>query len=378
MRKRKHRERLILIAGLVVVALIIVAVILLLVLNRKKLEYLTLTPTFQETELDVNSDYVFMVTTEPEDIKLKDLEYSVDDPTAVFSTASEDNTQAVLHTGAEGMVNIYVKQGDIVSNYLSFSVVDITAQAQAEAELEAQRQAELEAQQMYEAEQAAAVEEIKYYVETISKVRVRSSASTASNDNILNMVESGSKYVKTGETTDEGGATWVQIDYNGQEGYIRSDMVKEISEEEYNGAPAESEQTQEASNATEQKPQEEKKEEKPQEQAAQPSAEEQAAQQAAAAAAAEQKAQADAAAAAAAQAQAELEAQAAAAAAAAAAQAAAAAAGTPINCKDGTCYVTADQLNKIHATWDFAGDAIEMAGHHTIGELEAVIGATQH
>ncbi|MCR4656793.1 MAG: SH3 domain-containing protein [Lachnospiraceae bacterium] len=386
MRKRRHRERLILIAGLVVVALIIVAVILLLVLNRKKLEYLTLTPTFQETELDVNSDYVFMVTTEPEDIKLKDLEYSVDDPTAVFSTASEDNTQAVLHTGAEGMVNIYVKQGDIVSNYLSFSVVDITAQAQAEAELEAQRQAELEAQQMYEAEQAAApVEEIKYYVQTTSKVRVRSSASTASNDNILSMVESGSKYVKTGDTTDESGAAWVQIDYNGQEGYIRADMVKDISEEEYTGAaPADDAQTQEASNATEQKPQEEKKEEKPQEQAQapQPSAEDQAAaaaqkaqQDAAAAAAAEQQAQAEAAAAAAAEQQAQMEALAAQQAAAAAA---AAAAGTAINCKDGTCYVTADQLNKIHATWDFAGDAIEMAGHHTIGELEAVIGATQH
>ena len=145
MRKRRHRERLILIAGLVVVAVIIIVVILLLVLNRKKLEYLTLTPTFQETELDVNSDYVLMVTTEPEGIKLKDLEYSVDDPTAVFSTASEDNTQAVLHTGAEGTVNIFVKQGDVVSNYMSFSVVDITAQAQIEAEREAQEQAELEA-----------------------------------------------------------------------------------------------------------------------------------------------------------------------------------------------------------------------------------------
>ena len=61
-----------------------------------------------------------------------------------------------------------------------------------------------------------------------------------------------------------------------------------------------------------------------------------------------------------------------------AAAAAAAAAGTPIACKDGTCYVTPAQLQKIHATWDFAGDAIEMAGHHSIGELEAVIGPTRH
>ena len=64
-----------------------------------------------------------------------------------------------------------------------------------------------------------------------------------------------------------------------------------------------------------------------------------------------------------------------AAAAALAAQQAVQAAGTVINCKDGKCLVTPAQLDKIHATWDFAGDAVEQAGHHTISELEAVIGS---
>lgn len=49
-----------------------------------------------------------------------------------------------------------------------------------------------------------------------------------------------------------------------------------------------------------------------------------------------------------------------------------------ILCKDGTCYVTAEQLVLIHQAWDFARDAIEMAGHHNIGELEAVIEPTVH
>lgn len=57
-----------------------------------------------------------------------------------------------------------------------------------------------------------------------------------------------------------------------------------------------------------------------------------------------------------------------------AAAAQAAAKGTVVNCKDGACIVTPDQVNKIHATWDYAGDAMEMAGHHSISELEAVIG----
>ena len=56
----------------------------------------------------------------------------------------------------------------------------------------------------------------------------------------------------------------------------------------------------------------------------------------------------------------------------------AAASGTVIHCKGGDVLVTPAQLQTIHATWDFAGDAIEMAGHHSIGELEAVIGPTQH
>lgn len=368
MRKRRHRERLILIAGLVVVAVIIIVVILLLVLNRKKLEYLTLTPTFQETELDVNSDYVFMVTTEPEGIKLKDLEYSVDDPTAVFSTASEDNTQAVLHTGAEGTVNIFVKQGDVVSNYMSFSVVDITAQAQIEAEREAQEQAELEAQQQaLEAEQAAAVEEVKLYVRTTSKVRVRSSASTASDDNIITTVDKGTNFVKTGETSAEDGAVWVSVEYEGQEGFIRSDMVEDISEDEYNGVSAGTEENTGEQTAEENKPEEKKPEEKkPEEQKPQQSAEEQAAAAAAKAAADAQKAQEEAAAAALAQQQAQLEA-------AAAAQAAAAAAGRTIQCTDGSMVVTPAQYQCLEGYWSYTGDTDGMISHHSKGEIQQLL-----
>ena len=368
MRKRRHRERLILIAGLVIVAVIIIVVILLLVLNRKKLEYLTLTPTFQETELDVNSDYVFMVTTEPEDIKLKDLEYSVDDPTAVFSTASEDNTQAVLHTGAEGTVNIYVKLGDVVSNYMSFSVVDITAQAQIEAEREAQEQAELEAQQAFEAEQAAAAEEVKLYVRTTSNVRVRSSASTASNDNIITTVDKGTSFVKTGETSDEDGAVWVSVEYEGQEGFIRSDMVEDITEDEYNGVASEPEEnTGEQTGGEENKPEEKKPEEKkPEESKPEPSAEEQAAAAAAKTAADAQKAQEDAAAAALAQQQAELEA-------AAAAQAAAAAAGRTIQCTDGSMVVTPAQYQCLEGYWSYTGDTDGMISHHSKGEIQQLL-----
>ncbi|MBQ7563084.1 MAG: SH3 domain-containing protein [Lachnospiraceae bacterium] len=370
--KRRQRDRLILIIGLVVVIAIIVAVILLLVLTRKKLEYLTLTPTFQETELDVNSDYVFMVTTEPEDIRLKDLEYSVDDPTAVFTTASEDNTQAVLHTGAEGTLNIYVKQGDIVSNYMSFSVVDITARAQEEANREAEEAAAQEALEYEAAQAAAVVEEPKYYVQTIKdSVNVRSGASTDTSS--LGKVPKGTKFEKLGEEGD-----WFQIEYNGQNGYIRSDMLEEISELQYQSSDTSETAEQTDNTADEKKKQEQQNTQADNSQAADNNNAQAAANTAAdaaaqAAAAAQQAAEAAAAqqAAEAAAAQQALLEQQAAAAAAAAAQAAAG--GRTINCTDGTMTVTAAQYQCLEGYWSYTGDTDGMISHHSKGEIQNLL-----
>ena len=364
--RRRHRERLILIVGLVVVVIIIIAVILLLIFRRKKIEYLNLTPTFQETELDVNSDYIFMVTTEPEGIKLKDLEYVVDDPTAVFATASEDNTQAVLHTGAEGKVTIYVKQGKVGSGYITYDVVDITARAQREAEAQAEQQALIEAQQQMELEQAAAAEEIKLYVKTTDNVRMRSSASTESDGNILKKTSKGDKFVKTGVETGSDGKEWTVVDDNGTTGYIRSDFVQEISEDEYKGGMASDAQSseEEKKKAEEKKPEEKKPENTAQadnggQQQAQPSAEE---QQAAALAKQQEEAQK----ALEAQQQALLEQQAQ----AAALAAAQAAAGRTINCTDGTMTVTPAQYQLLDGYWSYTGDTDGMISHHSKAEIQ--------
>ena len=53
-----------------------------------------------------------------------------------------------------------------------------------------------------------------------SGVRVRSSADTNSNDNILGKADSGETYTLTGEVDG-----WYQIDYKGQTGYIKSDFA---------------------------------------------------------------------------------------------------------------------------------------------------------
>ena len=328
-----------------------------LITASKKIQALTITPGFADTELGVDAEYTFIVSATPSKAKLKKVKCKCDDPNSTFEFV--DDGKAVLRTGInEGTVTVYVEYKDIKSNVMTFQIVDLVAQAQAQAAAEEAARAEAEAAAAAEAEAAAAAEEeyarSKQYVKmTGDNVNVRSQDNT--NCDILGKAKKDDTFELVEVVGD-----WSHIIYNGQDGYIKSEFLAPATAEDVNGGAEAAATTEENKPATET--------------ATQNTTENNTAQEnnnaeAAATAAAE---------AAAAQAAAELQAQQEAAMQAAAAAAAAAAVGTPIHCKDGTCYVTAAQLNKIHATWDFAGDAIEMAGHHSIGELEAVIGPTQH
>lgn len=376
MKRRKKKQLqmmgILLALVLVVVVLIVVGVKLIKDNFGNKLESIALSANFSESELDVNKDYTFTYIANPEKAKLKDIEFITDASNASFEMTEEGT--AVLHTYTEGRISVCVKCGDINSNFLSFDVVDKAAAeaaraAEAQAQLEAQAQAEAAAAAQAEAEANAGKE---FYVRTIDTVRMRKSPSTDSNDNIIRKCEIGEVYRRLREVDD-----WSEITYDNDEAYIKTEYLEVLSDEEA-AAALEAEENKAVEDAL--KEAEEKK--LSQDEAVAAAAQAAAAQLAQAqtdanaqatvqAAADQQKALEDAAAA---QAAAELAAQ------AAAAQTAAPAVGglTPIQCKDGTCYVTAAQVNTIHATWDFAGDAIEMAGHHSIGELEAVIGPTQH
>ena len=78
------------------------------------------------------------------------------------------------------------------------------------------------------------------YIEVIGdNVRIRSSVSTETNDNILGKAKKGDKFVKTGVDGD-----WSKLDYDGQDGYIKSEFVKTISEEEFEAIAESVEQAQ--------------------------------------------------------------------------------------------------------------------------------------
>lgn len=92
----------------------------------------------QQDEYDVNTDIPVEISIQPTDAKTDDLQYITDKDSITFSKSG-------INTGSEeGTYDIYVKSGDIKSNILTITVVDVEAREIAEKEAEAQRLAEAE------------------------------------------------------------------------------------------------------------------------------------------------------------------------------------------------------------------------------------------
>lgn len=366
MRKRMDVIRiLILVFAVLIVAFLIGGGFYLFSASRK-LRELKITPNFADTELNVGTEYTFNIEATPSKASVKKVEFICDDPTATFEAG--DDGQAVLRTGSEGSVTVHLEyKGDISSNTLSFSVVDIAAREAAAAAEEQQRlEEEAAAAEAAAAEEAAA--EVKEYVKlTGDNVNVRPGPSKDGDP--LGKAKQGEIFEKVEEVED-----WTHVIYNGQDGYLKTEFLTPATAEEANGGAADGEANVEEQPAEEQqtaeaKPEEKKEEKKEEAPAPVADADADAKKKAEEEAAAAQKALED-----------QLAKQAAeAAAAAAAAPAPAAGVVAYITCSDGVRVgLTQDMVNKIHAQWDFGGDAMELASHHSVGDLEAVIGPTIH
>ena len=242
----------------------------------------------------------------------------------------------------EGNVTIYVECKGIKSQVLTYSIVDSVARAQAEAaaQAEAQKKAEEEAQLAQQAEAEAAAAK-KYVKATGDDVNVRSTNST--DGDVLGKAKKGEMFEKVEDVDD-----WTHIIYKGQDGYMKSEFLTEISEEEFNEGPTEDD------NKDEKKEEEKKEENKPAEESqtqTKEEAEKKAAEDAAKAAADAEKAAEE----------------------AAAAQAALAAAAAAGGHSYGGHTFTNDEWNCLLSVWAYTGDAEEMITHHSAGELKAVL-----
>ena len=353
MRKKRMRQLMVMAAAIFILVVIVAATILLLK-SVKKLKSITLTPNFAETELDVNQDYVFSIKGNPSKAKLKGLEFNVDDATATFGKGSEDGT-AVLHTGAEGVVTVYVNKDKVESNKITLQVVDQARKAEEEAAA-----AEKAAEEARLAAEAAESEQEEATAATLvmvtgDNVRMRAEANT--DCEIVRTCKQGETYEKI-EAVDD----WTKLSYEGRECYIKTEFLKEVSADEADAAKAE------LANKKEEEKKEEKKDEKKEEKKEEQKPADQGAADAAAAEAEQAKKDAEAAAAAAAEEAAK---------AAAAAQAAAPAAGTvTIQCADGPAQFTKAEYDYFVATWSYTGMADEMMGHHSAAELHNLYNVT--
>lgn len=195
-----------------------------LITASKNIKELQITADFNETEISTSNQYSFTVSAKPSKASLKKVKCVVDDPSATFEMKKDG--KAILITGAnEGTVTVYVEYKKIKSNVLTFQVADLAARAQAEAEAAAQAAAAEEAAAA-EAEIAAVEEPAKMYVKMKGdNVNVRSQNNT--DCDILGKAKQGEVFEKI-ETIDD----WTHIIYNGQDGYIKSEYLVDISEDE--------------------------------------------------------------------------------------------------------------------------------------------------
>lgn len=333
MSSRKRNTLIMMIISLVLGVAVIISLVL-LILQRTGLETITINPSFADTELDVNMDYIISVNTDPSGANIAKFDYESDSTAVTFEY--KDDGIALLHTSGEGAVTVYVKSGKIESNKLTFNIVDKAAQAaaaaaQAQAEAEAAAAAEAEAAAAAEAEAAAAAQ-VRYIKCIKDNVNIRSSASTDGD------VLGKAKLNDTFEVINDDGS-WTEFKYGDKSGFMRNDMIEMLPEGETPSVTPPQESTQETEKKEETKKEETKKAEE------------------------DKKAQEE-----------ELKKQQEALLAAAQAQPAVATGKMPD--KGAWAYqgvtFTANQVAHFHALWDYTGDAAEMATHHSAAELQKV------
>ena len=345
MRKQNSIIRILIFVFAALIALLVIGGGIYLFAASRSLKAIVLQPDFAETSLEVGTQYTFSISATPSKASVKKATCVVDDPTSSFEL--NDDGKAVLTTGMnEGNVTVYVECKGIKSQVLTYSIVDSVARAQAEAaaQAEAQKQAEEEAAAQAEAEAAAIAK--KYVKATGDNVNVRSTNST--DGDVLGKAKKGEMFEKVEDVDD-----WTHIMYNGQDGYMKTEFLTEISEEEYNQGPKEE---------TAETKTEEKKEEKKTEESNNNENTENIEGQTQTKEEAEAKAKADAEKQAAEELQKQQEALAAAAAAAAA-----------TGHSYGGHTFTNDEWNCLLSVWAYTGDAEEMISHHSAAELKLVL-----
>lgn len=146
------------------ITLVVAVIALLSLMPQKNIESLELTIDGYQDEYDLNTHIPVTITVEPEDAAIRNLEYVSSDSAMGFDFSNDG-----IDTGyGEKTYELYIKSGDVQSNTVTITVVDMKKRAAeekaaAEAEAKAQKEAEekrlAEEQAQREAEEKRLAEE---------------------------------------------------------------------------------------------------------------------------------------------------------------------------------------------------------------------------
>ncbi len=251
MRRQNSTVRILILVFAVLIAIVAIFDVVYYFVKKNQLKSIALQPEFTETSLEVGTQYTFKIVTEPGKANIKKANAVVDDPTCSFEIRDD---QAILTTGMnEGNVTVYIECKDQKSQVLTFAVVDSVARAQAEAAAAAEEEKKAAEEAAAAAAELEAAAQSKKYVKcTGDDVNVRSTNST--DGEVLGKAKKGYMFEKIEDVDD-----WTHIMYKDKDGYMKTEFLTEISEEEYNEGPVEEENKEEEKKSDVQSEEEAKK-----------------------------------------------------------------------------------------------------------------------
>lgn len=221
---RSNRRTNQILATVIALFVLVIVIVLMIFLYRSmhKLKTVSLVPNFSETELKADTDYLFIIKTEPYNADIKSIKYNIDDPSSVFKEGTGPH-KAELHTGGAGTITLYVNVGDIESEKVTFTVTDPFGVAETVVEDTADAEPVSE-EAVSEADAVAEPEPVRTVTVTGDNVRMRSEPNT--DCEVVKTCSKGETYNLI-EVTGE----WTGVDNNGQECYIKTEFLEETVQE---------------------------------------------------------------------------------------------------------------------------------------------------
>ena len=203
---------------LVVVGIIITLCVTLFL--TKKIKKLDISPDFTEMELNTSMEYSFTVTCEPKEADLKGINVVSSNPDVIVKLVEN---KIYIKTGEKtGTESLYVENSKCRSNVVSYTITAPAEETVAENNTtKTQALVDLDKIDDDNSEEIidSVTKEVKYVKVNADSVNVRSQSNT--DCDVIGKTKKNEVFTLVGEEAD-----WSIIEYNGQNGYIKTEYLE--------------------------------------------------------------------------------------------------------------------------------------------------------